>query len=62
MSKKWNDELSTGLYWIDSEHKKIVDTVNEFTENVQKGEGAAEALSALQYMNPRQYKLYMMAV
>lgn len=55
METKWNDELLTGLYWIDSEHKRIVNAVNEFTENVEKGEGAGEALSTLQFV-----KTYML--
>ena len=50
MNRKWNDELSTGLYWIDSEHKKIVNAANEFTDNVEKGEGSSEALSTLSFV------------
>ena len=36
---KWNDKLSVGIASIDTEHKKLVDMVNELYDGVMSGHG-----------------------
>lgn len=34
---KWSDELSVGVSIIDTQHKKLVDMLNEFYDNLNNG-------------------------
>ena len=47
MFLKWDEQLNTGIRWIDKQHKNYLKKMDKFLEASSGGRGGAEAISAL---------------
>ncbi|MFC1477651.1 bacteriohemerythrin [candidate division KSB1 bacterium] len=46
----WNDELLTGIHWIDNQHKNLVNRIRSLFEALEKGAGRAEATRLIAFL------------
>lgn len=52
----WNDTLSVKINSIDAQHKKLVELINTFYENIQKGSTKGKLLELIDAL--KQYTVY----
>ena len=51
MAIEWTNDLKTGDYVIDSEHKRLLKAANDLVESCSKGRGREEMVRALEFLS-----------
>ncbi len=51
MAIEWTDDLKTGDFVIDSEHKRLLKAANELVEACSKGKGRDELVRATDFLS-----------
>lgn len=50
MALRWSQDLSTGVSWIDDQHKQLFGKINGLVEGMREGKGAEEISNLVNFL------------